>query len=48
MNEENEENLDAIPLSDQAKFRLKEFNKIKGYFYSEIQERITMSKKLSK
>ena len=41
-------NLNAIPLSDQPKFRLNEINKIKGYFNSEIQERKTMSKKPSK
>ena len=41
-------NLDAILLSDQTKFRLNEVNKIKDYFNSEIQERKTMSKKLSK
>ena len=41
-------NLDEIPLSDQSKFRLNEMNKIKDYFNSEIQERKTMSKKLSK
>ena len=32
-------------LSDQAKFRLNEINKIKNYFNSEIQERKIMSKK---
>ena len=41
-------NMNAIPLSDQTKFRLNEINKIKNYFNSEIQERKTMSKKLSK
>ena len=41
-------NLIAIPLSDQTKFRLNEINKVKNYFNSEIQERKTMSKKLSK
>ena len=35
-------------LSDHPKFRLKEINKIKDYFSSEIQERKTTSKKLSK
>ena len=34
--------------SDQAKLRLHEINKIKDYFSSEIQERKTMSKELSK
>ena len=41
-------NMDAIPLSDPTKFRLNEINKIKDYFSSEIQERKTVSKKLSK
>ena len=41
-------NLNAIPLSDQTKFRRTEINKIKNYFNSEIQERKTMSKKLIK
>ena len=35
-------------LSDQAKFRLNEINKIKDYFNSETQERKIMSKKISK
>ena len=35
-------------LSNQTKFRLSEINKIKDYFYSEIQERKAISKKLSK
>ena len=35
-------------LSDQTKFRLDGINKIKDYFDSEIQERKTVSKKLSK
>ena len=35
-------------LSDQTKFRLNETNKIKDYFYSEIQERKLRSKKVSK
>ena len=35
-------------LNDQTKSRLNEINKIKDYFNSEIQERKTMSKKLSK
>ena len=34
--------------SDQTKSRLNEMNKMKDYFNSEIQERKTMSKKLSK
>ena len=41
-------NLNAISLSDQTKFKLNEINKIKDYFNCEIQERKTMSKKLSK
>ena len=45
---ETQSNLDAVQLSDQTKFRLNEINKIKDYFNSEIQERKTMSKKLSK
>ena len=45
---ETHSNLDVIPLSDQRKFRLNEINKIKDYFNSEIQERKTVSKKLSK
>ena len=45
---ETQSNLDAIPLSDQTKFRLNEINKIKDYFNSEIQERKAMSKRLSK
>ena len=45
---ETPSNLDAIPASDQTKFRLNEINKIKDYFNSEIQERKTMSKNLSK
>ena len=35
-------------LSDQTKYRLNEINKIKDCFNFEIQERKTMSKKLSK
>ena len=41
-------NTSNFNLSDQTKFRLNEMNKIKDYFYSEIQERKTVSKKLSK
>ena len=44
---ETQSNMDAILLSDQTKFRLDKINKIKNYFNSEIQERKTMSKKLS-
>ena len=42
------QNMNAISMNDQAKFRLNEINKIKDYFYSEIQERKTISQKLSK
>ena len=45
---ETHSNLDALPLSDQTTFRLNEINKIKDYFNFEIQERKTMSKRLSK
>ena len=45
---ETKSNLNAVPLGDQTKFRLNEINKIKDYFNSEIQERKTMSKNLSK
>ena len=45
---ETHSSLNAIPLSDQTKFRLNEINKIKDYFNSEIQERKTTSKELSK
>ena len=41
-------NLNAIPLSEQIKFRINEINKIKDYFNFEIQERKTISKKLNK
>ena len=44
----NKLNSVEIPLSDQTKFRLEEINKIKDYFYSEIQERNTINKKLSR
>ena len=43
----NEPNSAEISLNDQTKFSLNEINK-KDYFYSEIQERKTMSEKLSK
>ena len=33
---ESQPNLDAIPLSDQVKFRLNEISKIKDYFNSEV------------
>ena len=41
-------NFNAIPLSDQTNVTLNEINKIKDYFNFEIQERMSMSKKLSK
>ena len=44
----NDLNSVEIPLNDQRKFRLNEIYKIKDCFNSEIQERKTMSKKLSK
>ena len=42
------EKIPSSNLSDQTKFRLNEINKIKDNFNSEIQEKKTMSKKLSK
>ena len=45
---ETQRDLDAIPLSDQTKFRRNEINKIKDCINYEIQERKAMSKKLSK
>ena len=44
----NESNLAEISLNDQTRFSLNEINRIKDYFYSEIQERKAMSKGLSK
>ena len=44
----NKLNSAEIPLNDQTKFWLNEINKIKDYFSSEIQERKTTNKKLSK
>ena len=41
-------NVNAIPLSNQTKFRLNEINKIEDFFNSEIQERKAMSKTVSK
>ena len=40
--------LSTLSLNDQTKFRLNEINKIKDYFNSEIQEKGTINKKLSK
>ena len=48
MNECNSIEVTNMHLSDQTKFRLNEIDKIKDYFNSEIQERKTISKKLSK
>ena len=45
---ETHSNPNEIPLNDQTKFKLNEIDKIKDYFSSDIQERKTMSKKLSK
>ena len=42
------QNLNAISMNDQTKFRLNEINKIKDYFNSEIQEIKATSKRLSK
>ena len=42
------QNLNTIPMNDQSNFRLNEINKIRDYFYFEIQERKTIGKKLSK
>ena len=44
----NKLNSAEIPLNDQTKFRLNEINTIKDYFNTEIEERKTMSRKLSK
>ena len=44
----NESNSVKISLNDQTKSRLDEINNTKDYFNSEIQERKTISKKLSK
>ena len=45
---ETQSNMNGVLLSYQAKFRLDEVNKIKDYVNSEIQEKKTMSNKLSK
>ena len=42
------ETVDRINLTDQTKFRLNKRSKIENYFNSEIQERKSCSKKLSK
>ena len=49
MNESNSiETVDKTNLSDQTKFRLDEISKIENYFYKEINQRKSCSKKLSK
>ena len=40
--------IDKTNLTDQTKFRLNEIRKIENYFNSEINQRKTCSKKLSK
>ena len=40
--------IDRTILTDQTKFRLKEISKIENYFYEEINQRKSCSKKLSK
>ena len=44
----NESKSVEVSLNDQTKFKLNEINEIKDYFNSEIQDRKTMSQKLSK
>ena len=39
---------DKIKLSDQTKFRLSEIMGIENYFYQEINQQISYSKKLNK
>ena len=39
---------DETILTDQTKFRLNEISKIENYFYEEINQRKSCSKKLSK
>ena len=49
MNESNSiEAIDRTGLSEQAKFRLDEISKIENYFYQEINQRKSCSKKLNK
>ena len=49
MNENNSiEAIDELKLTEQTKFRLSEINGIKNYFYQEINQRRSYSKKLSK
>ena len=44
---ETSSNLDAIPLSDQTKFKLNDINKIKNFFNSKNQEIKAISEKLT-
>ena len=49
MNESNSiEAIDRKNLAEQTKFRLDEISKIENYFYQEINQRKSCSKKLSK
>ena len=48
MNECNSLEVDKTNLTDQTKFRLNEISKIENYFNSEISQRKSCSKKLSK
>ena len=48
MNEWNSIKIDEKSLTDQTKYRLNELNKIENYFKSEINQRKSCSKKLSK
>ena len=49
MNENNSiETIDRTNLTEQTKFRLDEISKIENYFYQEINQRKSCSKKLSK
>ena len=49
MNENNSiEEIDKTNLTEQTKFRLNEINGIENYFYQEINQRKTCSKKLNK
>ena len=41
-------NVNATPLSNQQRFRLKKINEIKNYFVAEIKERKIMSKRIGK
>ena len=49
MNESNStETIDRTNLTEETKFRLDEISKIENYFYQEINQRKSCSKKLSK